>query len=607
MVNHSSPVDFLLLGFSENPGLERILFVLVLISYLVTLVGNTLIILLSTLDPRLHSPMYFFLSNLSFLDLCITTSFVPQMLFNLWGPNKTISFLGCSVQLFIFLFLGTTECVLLTVMAFDRYVAVCQPLHYATVIHPRLCRQLAAVAWVMGLVQSTVQTPPTLRLPFCPHRQIDDFVCEVPSLIQLACGDTSYSEIQLAVSSVIFLVMPLTLILISYGAIARAVLRINSATVWRKALGTCSSHLTVVTIFYSLVISVYLQPKNPYAQKRGKFFGLFYAVGTPSLNPLIYTLRNKEVMVNHSSPADFLLLGFSEYPGLERILFVLVLASYLMTLVGNTLIILLSVLEPRLHSPMYFFLSNLSFLDLCFTTSCVPQMLVNLWGPNKTISFLGCSVQLFIFLFLGTTECVLLTVMAFDRYVAVCQPLHYTTVIHPRLCRQLAAMAWVIGLVESVVQTPPTLRLPFCSHQQVDDFVCEVPALIQLSCGDTSYNEIQMAVTSVFTLVVPLSLILISYGAIARAVLRINSATAWRKALGTCSSHLTVVTLFYSSAMAVYLQSKNPYAQKRGKFFGLFYAVGTPSLNLLIYTLRNKEIKRAFRRLLGKDVDSRES
>ncbi|XP_065769036.1 olfactory receptor 2H1-like isoform X2 [Muntiacus reevesi] len=267
MVNHSSPMDFLLLGFSEHPGLERILFVVVLVSYLLTLVGNTLIILLSVLDPRLHCPMYFFLSNLSFLDLCFTTSCVPQMLVHLWGPRKTINFLGCSVQLFIFLFLGTTECVLLTVMAFDRYVAVCQPLHYATIIHPCLCQQLAAVAWVMGLVQSAVQTPPTLRLPFCPHRQIDDFVCEVPSLIQLSCGDTTYNEIQLAVSSVIFLVMPLTLILISYGAIARAVLRINSAVAWRKALGTCSSHLIVVTLFYSLVIAVYLQPKNPYTQK----------------------------------------------------------------------------------------------------------------------------------------------------------------------------------------------------------------------------------------------------------------------------------------------------------------------------------------------------
>ncbi|KAF7474232.1 hypothetical protein GHT09_015059 [Marmota monax] len=136
-------------------------------------------------------------------------------------------------------------------------------------------------------------------------------------------------------------------------------------------------------------------------------------------------------MVNQSFPLGFLLLGFSEYPGLERILFVVVLTSYLLTLVGNTLIILLLVLDPRLHSPMYFFLSNLSFLDLCFTTSFVPQMLVNLWGPKKTISFLGCFIQLFIFLSLGTTECILLTVMAFDCYVAVCQPLHYATIIHP--------------------------------------------------------------------------------------------------------------------------------------------------------------------------------
>nr|XP_027779229.1 olfactory receptor 2H1 [Marmota flaviventris] len=312
-------------------------------------------------------------------------------------------------------------------------------------------------------------------------------------------------------------------------------------------------------------------------------------------------------MVNQSFPLGFLLLGFSEHPGLERILFVVVLTSYLLTLVGNTLIILLLVLDPRLHSPMYFFLSNLSFLDLFFTTSFVPQMLVNFWGPKKTISFLGCFIQLFIFLSLGTTECILLTVMAFDRYVAVCQPLHYATIIHPRLCRQLAAVAWIMGLAQSVVQTPPTLHLPFCPHRQIDDFLCEVPSLIRLSCGDTTYNEIQLAVSSVIFVVVPLSLILVSYSDIARAVLRINSAHAWKRALGTCSSHLMVVTIFYSSVIAVYLQPKNPYAQKRGKFFGLFYAAGTPSLNPLIYTLRNKEVKRAFRRLLGKEGDSRES
>ncbi|XP_005360546.1 olfactory receptor 2H2-like [Microtus ochrogaster] len=312
-------------------------------------------------------------------------------------------------------------------------------------------------------------------------------------------------------------------------------------------------------------------------------------------------------MVNHTSPVGFILLGFSEHPRLEKILFVVILCSYLLTLLGNTLILLLSTLDPRLHSPMYFFLSNLSFLDLCFTTTCVPQMLVNLWGPTKTISFLGCFVQLFIFMFLGTTECILLTVMAFDRYVAVCQPLHYATIIHPRLCQQLAAVAWAIGLIQSIVQTPPTLKLPFCPHRQIDDFLCEVPSLIRLSCGNTTYNEIQMAVASIFIVVVPLSLILVSYGAITRAVLKINSAKGRRKAFGTCSSHLIVVALFYSSVIAVYLQPKNPYARERGKFFGLFYAVGTPTLNPIVYTLRNKEVKRAFWRLLGKDGESGES
>jgi olfactory receptor len=163
----------------------------------------------------------------------------------------------------------------------------------------------------------------------------------------------------------------------------------------------------------------------------------------------------------------------------------------------------------------------------------------------------------------------------------------------------------MMGLLQSIVQTPPTLKLPFCPHRQIDDFLCEVPSLIRLSCGDTTFNEIQLAVSSVILVVVPLSLILVSYGAIARAVMRINSTEAWKKALRTCSSHLIVVTLFYSSVIAVYLQPKNPYAQERGKFFGLFYAVGTPTLNPLIYTLRNKEVKRAFWRLLGKDGDSK--
>ena len=260
-------------------------------------------------------------------------------------------------------------------------------------------------------------------------------------------------------------------------------------------------------------------------------------------------------------------------------------------------IILASLKDPKLHIPMYYFLSNLSLLDLCFTSSCVPQMLVNFWGPEKTISYTGCAIQLYVFLWLGTTECVLLVVMAVDRYVAVCHPLQYTTIMHPKLCLQLAVLAWGIGLIQSLIQSPATLRLPFCSNRRVDDIVCEVPALIQVSSADTIYIEIQILIAGIILLVVPLIIILSSYIAIAKAVLRIKSTAGKKKAFGTCTSHLLVVCLFYGTVTAVYLQPKSHYTHEQGKFLTLFYTVVTPTLNPLIYTLRNKKVKGALIRL----------
>ncbi|XP_012589581.1 PREDICTED: olfactory receptor 2H2-like [Condylura cristata] len=312
------------------------------------------------------------------------------------------------------------------------------------------------------------------------------------------------------------------------------------------------------------------------------------------------------ITICNASHSDFILLGFSDKPHLEKILFWVILIFYGLTITGNMIIILVSWKDPKLHIPMYFFLSNLSLLELCFTSSCVPQMLVNFWGPKKTISYIGCAIQLYVFLWLGATECVLLVVMAVDRYVAVCHPLQYTTIMHPKLCLQLALMAWGTGLVQSLIQSPTTLRLPFCSHQRVDDIVCEVPALIQVSSADTTYNEIQMSIASILLLVVPLVIILSSYGAIAKAVLKIKTTSGQRKAFGTCASHLLVVSLFYGTVTAVYLQPKNQYAQERGKFYTLFYTVVTPTLNPLIYTLRNKEVKGAIRRL-GRGPDTQAS
>ncbi|KAM9208179.1 olfactory receptor 2C1 [Dugong dugon] len=303
---------------------------------------------------------------------------------------------------------------------------------------------------------------------------------------------------------------------------------------------------------------------------------------------------------NNSFLEGFILMGMSDHPQLEIIFFVVILISYLMTLVGNSTVILLSHLDSRLHTPMYFFLSNLSSLDLAFTTSSVPRMLINLWGPDKTISYGGCVTQLYVFLWLGATECILLVMMAFDRYVAVCQPMRYTIIMNPWLCWLLAAIAWLSGLGNSVIQSTFTLQLPLCGHRRVDNFLCEVPAMIKLACGDTSLNEAVLNDVCTFFTAVPLSIVLISYCYIAQAVLKIHSREGQQKAFNTCFSHLVVVFLFYGSAIYGYLLPAKTSNQDQSKFISLFYSVVTPMVNPLIYTLRNKEVKAALRRLLGK-------
>ncbi|XP_008710268.1 olfactory receptor 2B11-like [Ursus maritimus] len=299
-------------------------------------------------------------------------------------------------------------------------------------------------------------------------------------------------------------------------------------------------------------------------------------------------------------PKDFILLGVSDRPWLELPLFVVLLVSYILAMLGNITIILVSQLDPQLHSPMYIFLGHLSFLDLCYTTTTVPQMLVNMGSSRKTISYGGCTVQYAIFHWLGCTECIVLAAMALDRYVAICKPLRYGIIMHHPLCQQLVAVAWLSGFGNSLVQVVLTVQLPFCGRQVLNNFFCEVPAMIQLSCADTTMNDATLAVLVALFALVPLALILLSYGFITHAVLRIQSSRGRRKALGTCSSHLLVVSLFYLPAIYMYLQPPSSYSQEQGKFISLFYSIITPTLNPFIYTLRNKDVKRVLRKLLSR-------
>nr|XP_045247730.1 olfactory receptor 2B6-like [Macaca fascicularis] len=304
---------------------------------------------------------------------------------------------------------------------------------------------------------------------------------------------------------------------------------------------------------------------------------------------------------NQSSLHDFILLGFSDRPWLETPFFVIFLVAYIFSLFGNISIILVSCLDPQLDSPMYFFVSNLSFLDLCYTTSTVPEMLVNLRGAEKIISYGGCVAQLYIFLALGSTESILLAIMAFDRYAAICKPLHYPVIMNQRRCIHMAAGTWISGFANSVVQSTLTVVAPRCGQRVLDHFFCEVPALLKLACIDTGVNETELNVLGASLLLVPLTLILGTYVFIAQAVMRIRSAESRWKAFNTCASHLLVVSLFYFTAISMYVQPPSSYSRDRGKVMALFYGIVTPTLNPFIYTLRNKDVKAALRRSLTKE------
>ncbi|XP_048205238.1 olfactory receptor 2W1-like [Perognathus longimembris pacificus] len=293
--NHSALYNFILLGFSDHPELEKILSGVVTIFYFIILVGNTAIILASLLDSHLHTPMYFFLSNLSFLDLCLTTSIIPQMLVNLWGPEKTISYVGCFIQLYVYMWLGSIECLLLAVMSYDRFTAICKHLHYSVIMNPHLCLKMIIMVWSISLANSVVLCTLTVNLPRCGNNLLDHFLCELPAMVKIACVDTTTVEMSVFALGIVIVLTPLALILISYGYIANAVMRMKSKAGRRKAMNTCGSHLTVVSTFYGTIIYMYLQPGSSASKDQGKFLTLFYTIITPSLNPLIYTLRNKDM------------------------------------------------------------------------------------------------------------------------------------------------------------------------------------------------------------------------------------------------------------------------------------------------------------------------
>lgn len=305
---------------------------------------------------------------------------------------------------------------------------------------------------------------------------------------------------------------------------------------------------------------------------------------------------------NETAVTEFVFLGFSSLAGLQQLLFLVFLLLYLFTLSTNAIIISTIVLDRALHTPMYFFLAVLSCSETSYTFVIVPKMLVDLLSQRKTISFVGCAVQMFTFLFLGCSHSFLLAVMGYDRYVAICNPLRYTVIMGPGVCGGLVATACACGFMVAQVITSLVFRLPFRSSNQLHHFFCDISPVLKLASHHTHLSQMVIFLLCALVLVIPLLLILVSYIHIISAVLQFSSTGGRYKAFSTCASHLIVVTVHYGCASFIYLRPKSGYTSSQDALISVSYTILTPLFNPMIYTLRNKEFKSALRRVVGRKV-----
>ncbi|XP_077175088.1 olfactory receptor 5G9-like [Paroedura picta] len=308
-------------------------------------------------------------------------------------------------------------------------------------------------------------------------------------------------------------------------------------------------------------------------------------------------------MENHSTIQEFIFAGFTESSNLQLPLFAFFLIIYIITLTGNLGMILLIRINSQLHTPMYFFLSNLSFVDFCYSTVVTPKMLMDLLIQRNSISLTGCAVQMWFFGLFLATECFLLSAMAYDRYMAISNPLLYTVIMSRRVCVQLVVAPYLIGVLNATTHTTLTFQLSFCNHYIINHFFCDIPAVISLACSDTQLNNMVLFALSCSFGIVNTAMIIVSYLYILMAILRIHSSAGRQKAFSTCSTHLTVVTIFYGTLFFMYVRPSSISSTQEDKVVSMLYTVMIPMLNPLIYSLRNKEVKNAMRRVLrGKSL-----
>ncbi|KAM4626882.1 olfactory receptor 5V1-like [Discoglossus pictus] len=310
--NQSKVEEFILLGLTRDPETQLLLFPIFALIYFITIVLNSLIIIVTLTENNLQTPMYFFLTNLSLIDISYSSTIVPRMLKDLLSSKKNILYRECVVQMYFGVSLAYTEFILLPIMAYDRYIAICYPLHYTTIMNRSVCIKISFSTWICGFVLSTILVSFVFSLPLCDRNEINHYICEPPEIVVLACTDLFIIQNAIIILSIIFLMIPITFILLSYIKIIATILKISSAAGRRKTFSTCTSHMIVVTLFYGMIMISYIKPASVYSRDEDKLIAVIYTIVTPMLNPLIYTLRNKEVKAALTSIGKKKMFFFSD-------------------------------------------------------------------------------------------------------------------------------------------------------------------------------------------------------------------------------------------------------------------------------------------------------
>ncbi|KAL6031681.1 hypothetical protein STEG23_012897 [Scotinomys teguina] len=555
--NFTTVTQFILIGLSDLPEVRYPLFVAFVIIYQITLLGNGAILLAIVTERKLQTPMYYLLANLSLLDIFCPSATVPKMLKNLLTEDHSISFVGCALQLYFLVALAGTEVFLLAVMAYDRYVAICFPLRYSLIMTKVRCVQLLIGTWAAGFLNSFLHTMSTFSLSFCKSNRVNQYYCDIPPVVALSCSSTYVAEM---------------LVLVVGGS-----LRFG-----RKCYNVCSPYSNLLL----------LRKLENVLKRKASYVGIHRIKNETPFQ------RDKMDVYNLTTVTQFILIGLSDLPEVRYPLFVAFVIIYQITLLGNGAILLAIVTERKLQTPMYYLLANLSLLDIFCPSATVPKMLKNLLTEDHSISFVGCALQLYFLVALAGTEVFLLAVMAYDRYVAICFPLRYSLIMTKVRCVQLLIGTWAAGFLNSFLHTMSTFSLSFCKFNRVNQYYCDIPPVAALSCSSTYVAEMLVLVVGGIFGVGAFLITLISYIYIVSTILKIQSVEGKRKAFSTCASHLLVVFLFYGTAIFTYIRpSSSQHSPARDRLISMLYAVITPMLNPIIYSLRNTEVKGALRKV----------